>query len=33
MTEHLASIIIGCSLLSGFVGFLFGFFVGSGDGQ
>lgn len=32
MTEHIASIVIGASLLSWFVGFLFGFFIGSGDG-
>jgi hypothetical protein len=32
MTEHIASIIIGVAVLAWFVGFLFGFFVGSGDG-
>jgi len=31
MIEHDA-IIIGVSLLSGFIGFWFGFWVGSGDG-
>lgn len=32
MTEHIASIIIGTAALSWFVGFLYGFWIGSGDG-
>lgn len=31
MTEHIASIIIGVGVLSWFVGFVVGFWVGLGD--
>ena len=30
--EHFCAMLIGVGLLSGFIGFWFGFFIGSGDG-